>query len=170
MGERSQQRRQTNKRTQITLVFFCTLSLNLGTLLLFPFLNSSLPALAQNPATKDRKAEADQKEKLPVETHYSLLKNLGWTRFQQGDYSIAASYLKQAIESVQSPGDLEEWSLAMFGLGEIYEATQNLQQALLWYSQAKTGFVFLDDQRAEVLNRRIEKLKKMPGSVLIPRT
>lgn len=52
----------------------------------------------------------EQKEKLSVETHYSLLKNLGWTRFQQGDYSLAASYLKKAIE-LQEKSKLAEKAL-----------------------------------------------------------
>jgi tetratricopeptide (TPR) repeat protein len=39
----------------------------------------------------------EEKEKLPAPTHYALLKNLGWARFQQGDDSEAESYLQEAI-------------------------------------------------------------------------
>jgi tetratricopeptide (TPR) repeat protein len=37
-------------------------------------------------------------EKLPAETRYALLKNLGWARLLQNDYSDAESYLKDAID------------------------------------------------------------------------
>jgi hypothetical protein len=70
------------------------------------------------------------------------------------------SYL-QTIAQVQSLEDMEEWSLAMYGLGELYEATQDTQQALIWYGQARVGFRLLDDQREIIADRSIERLKKI---------
>jgi tetratricopeptide (TPR) repeat protein len=70
------------------------------------------------------------------------------------------SYL-QTIAQVQSLEDMEEWSLAMYGLGELYEATQDTQQAIIWYSQARVGFRLLNDQREIIAERSIERLKKM---------
>jgi hypothetical protein len=94
---------------------------------------------------------------------YRTLANLYW---QTGLMRPAEEAYARVIEIVQSPGDLEEWSLAMFGLGEIYEATQNLQQAFLWYSQARIGFILLDDQRVAALNLRIKRLKKTTSNLL----
>lgn len=74
-----------------------------------------------------------------------------------------------ANDQVQSVEDLEEWAFAMVGLGELYEATQNPQQALLWYRQAKAGFTLLSDQQAEALTRRIERLKRTIANLLPPR-
>lgn len=91
---------------------------------------------------------------------YRTLGNLYW---QTGLMKPAERAYLSAISSVQSSEDLEEWSLALFGIGELYEASQDLQQALLWYSQARAGFITLDDKRAEILDRRIAKLKKTPS-------
>ena len=68
-------------------------------------------------------------------------------------------YLK-AIESIQSPEDLEEWTLTAVALGELYELSQSPKQAIGWYQQARAGFIFLSDKRSETLTYRIEKLKK----------
>jgi hypothetical protein len=88
---------------------------------------------------------------------YRTLGNLYW---QTGLMRPAEMAYLKAIDSIQSLADLEEWTLAMFGLGELYEATKNPQQALLWYTQARTGFLFLEDLRSEPLNRIIERVKK----------
>jgi hypothetical protein len=85
---------------------------------------------------------------------------LGDLYAQTGVMRSAEQAYLQAIEQVQSLEDLEEWSLATAGLGELYEASQDPQQAILWYRQARTGFTFLDDQRAIAANRSIERLKK----------
>ena len=68
------------------------------------------------------------------------------------------AYLK-AIDSIQSPEDLEEWTLTAVALGELYELAQERKQAIGWYQQARAGFIFLSDKRAETLIYRIEKLK-----------
>lgn len=93
---------------------------------------------------------------------YRSLGNLYW---HTGLVRPAKGVYLQAIENVQSLEDMEEWSLAMFSLGELYEATQEFQQALLWYGQARTGFIFLGDQRAEAINRRITKLREKTKTV-----
>lgn len=94
---------------------------------------------------------------------YRTLGNLYW---QTGLMRPAETAYLKAIEYVQTLEDLEEWALTMIGMGELYEATQEPKQALLWYSQARTGFNLMEDQRAAALNRRIERLKKATGDVL----
>jgi hypothetical protein len=79
------------------------------------------------------------------------------------------AYLK-AIDSIQSPEDLEEWTLTAVVLGELYdELSQNpkqaigwyTKQAIGWYQQARAGFIFLSDKSAETVTNRIEKLKNI---------
>jgi hypothetical protein len=86
---------------------------------------------------------------------------LGDLYAQTGVMRPAEQAYLQAIEQVRSSEDLEEWSLAMYGLGELYEVTQNPQQAIIWYGQARIGFIVLDDQRKIVAERSIERLKKL---------
>ncbi|PSB15842.1 hypothetical protein C7B65_23420 [Phormidesmis priestleyi ULC007] len=89
-----------------------------------------------------------------------IYRTLGDLYLQTGVMNPAENAYLRAIETVQSLEDLEEWSLTLYGLGELYEVTQNLQQALIFYSQAKAGFILLNDRRAEGLNRDIGRLKK----------
>jgi len=89
-----------------------------------------------------------------------IYRTLGDLYLQTGVMAPAENAYLRAIETVQSLEDLEEWSLTLYGLGELYEVTQNLQQALIFYSQAKAGFILLNDQRAEGLNRDIARLRK----------
>jgi tetratricopeptide (TPR) repeat protein len=70
------------------------------------------------------------------------------------------AYLK-AIDSIESPEDLEEWTLTALSLGELYELAQNSKQAIGWYQQARAGFIFLSDKSAETVTNRIEKLKNI---------
>jgi hypothetical protein len=83
---------------------------------------------------------------------------------QTGVMRPAEQAYLQAIAQVQSVEDLEEWSLAMYGLGELYEATQDAPQAIIWYGQARAGFSLLDDQRKIVAERSIERLKKLANA------
>jgi hypothetical protein len=69
------------------------------------------------------------------------------------------AYLK-AIDSIESPEDLEEWTLTALSLGELYELAQDPKQAIGWYQQARSGFIFLSDKRAETVTNRIERLRK----------
>ena len=85
---------------------------------------------------------------------------LGDLYAQTGVMRPAEQAYLQAIEQVQSLADLEEWSLATAGLGELYENTQDRQSAIVWYGQARIGFTFLDDQRAIVANWNIARLKQ----------
>jgi hypothetical protein len=79
---------------------------------------------------------------------------------QTGVMRPAEQAYLQAIEQVQSLEDLEEWSRAMAGLGELYQAIHNTQQAIIWYGQARAGYSLLDDQRKIKLEERIKELKK----------
>ena len=89
-----------------------------------------------------------------------IYRTLGDLYLQTGVMNPAENAYLRAIENIQSLEDLEEWSLTLYGLGELYEVTQNLQQALIFYSQAKASFILLNDQRAEALNRAIARLRK----------
>ncbi|WP_375492910.1 hypothetical protein [uncultured Nostoc sp.] len=74
---------------------------------------------------------------------------------------ILNGYYLKAIDSVQGLEDIEDWTLAQYSLGQIYAAINYPKQALEHYSQARVGYIFLGDSgRADVLQRRIERLKK----------
>ncbi|MEH2033524.1 MAG: tetratricopeptide repeat protein [Nostoc sp.] len=90
-----------------------------------------------------------------------IYRNLGDLYWQIGLVHLAqANYLK-AIDSVQGLEDIEDWTLAQYSLGQIYAAINYPKQALEHYSQARVGYIFLGDSgRADVLQRRIERLKK----------
>ena len=88
---------------------------------------------------------------------HRTLGNLYW---QIGLAQPAINHYNQAINLVQSSHDLEEWTLAQYGLGRIYSTISKPPEAINAYQQARTGFLFLGDtQRATVLDHRIEKLK-----------
>lgn len=56
---------------------------------------------------------------------------------------------------------MEDQTLAEYSLGQVYAAINEPKQALEYYSQARVGYIFLGDSgRVEVLQRRIERLKK----------
>ncbi|MDZ8034426.1 tetratricopeptide repeat protein [Nostoc sp. DedSLP04] len=90
-----------------------------------------------------------------------IYRTLGDLYWQTGLVRLAeANYLK-ALDSVQGLEDMEDWTLAQYSLGQIYAAINDPKQALEHYIQAKVGYIFLGDSgRVEVLQRRIEKLKK----------
>lgn len=90
-----------------------------------------------------------------------IYRTLGDLYWQTGLVHLAqANYLK-AIDSVEGLEDMEDWTLAQYSLGQIYVAINYPKQALEHYSQARVGYIFLgDSRRADVLQRRIERLKK----------
>ncbi len=102
--------------------------------------------------------ESSLKQGKPSPLFYRMLGDLYY--YHTGVMRPAEQAYLAAIEQVQSLEDLEEWSLATAGLAELYEVTQDLQSAIIWYSQARTGFTFLNDQRAMIAQQRMEILKK----------
>jgi hypothetical protein len=82
-------------------------------------------------------------------------------------YSSEQAYLK-AIEQVQSLEDVEEWSLALYGLGVLHEVAKNPQQALIWYGQARVGFSLLEDKRVKNVEDSITRLRSTEPSVKNP--
>ncbi|MHC5917299.1 MAG: tetratricopeptide repeat protein [Nostoc sp.] len=89
-------------------------------------------------------------------------RTLGDLYWQTGLFRLAEAHYLKAIDSVQGLEDMENWTLAQYSLGQIYAAINEPQQALVYYSQAKVGYIFLGDtRRVEVLQRRIKNLKKM---------
>ena len=89
-----------------------------------------------------------------------IYRTLGDLYLQTGVMNPAENAYLREIENIQSFEDLEEWSLSLYGLGELYEVSQNLQQALIFYTQAKAGFALLRDERAEALSRAIARLRR----------
>jgi hypothetical protein len=88
---------------------------------------------------------------------YRTLGNLYW---QIGLVRPAIECYSQALDLIQSPEDLEEWTLAQYSLGLIYAAIDDTANAHNHYRQARAGFLFLSDaQRANAIQRRIEKKK-----------
>ncbi|MCY7275964.1 MAG: hypothetical protein LH702_20055 [Phormidesmis sp. CAN_BIN44] len=109
--------------------------------------------------TTDAISELEEqiKKGAPSTIIHRTLGNLYW---QIGLAQPAIDHYNQAINLVQSSYDVEEWTLAQYGLGRIYSAISKPLEALNAYQQARTGFLFLGDtQRATVLDRRIDKLK-----------
>ena len=51
----------------------------------------------------------------------------------------------QAIALVQGLEDLEDWTRAQYGLGQLYAAIGDFGKALPYYKQARAGYLFLGD-------------------------
>ncbi|MDV2997539.1 MAG: hypothetical protein N4J56_007244 [Chroococcidiopsis sp. SAG 2025] len=89
---------------------------------------------------------------------YRSLANIYW---QTGLAQKAADNYLTAIKLAKGSEELEQRTLAQFGLGEVYAATDNNKQAINWYSQAKNGYTLLgDSRRANFLQQQIENLSQ----------
>lgn len=113
----------------------------------------------------------EEPEKPPTPTHYALLKNLGWARFQQGDYSEAESYLQEAIslqeiaksaEKVANPNG--DTTLAIASpyclLAQVKEAQGNKKAALpAWESCVANANPYITEENAWAITAR-KKLKE----------
>lgn len=92
-----------------------------------------------------------QGEKTPIV--YRTLGDLYW---QSGLARLAESQYLRAIALTKSPADLEEKTLAEFGLGEV----NNIPQAKQWYRKALHGYLALGDtQRAAFLKQQLDNLE-----------
>ncbi|MDJ0598590.1 MAG: tetratricopeptide repeat protein [Crocosphaera sp.] len=97
----------------------------------------------------------EQKEPSPI--FYRILGELYW---QSGLVDLTIEHYLQAIEIAKSPEFLEEKTLAQFGLGEVYTAINNIEQAIIFYEQARQGYIELGDtKRINFLERRLETLE-----------
>jgi hypothetical protein len=93
---------------------------------------------------------------------YRMLGDVYW---QIGLARLATEQYLKVVELATAPENLEDRTEAQFGLGEIYAATQDLPQAIRWYSQAKDGYAALGDpQRVQFLAQQIETLKSTSNS------
>ncbi|MBD1847595.1 hypothetical protein H6F89_30185 [Cyanobacteria bacterium FACHB-63] len=91
----------------------------------------------------------------------TLYRTLGDLYWQSGLIRLAGNAYKKAITKVQSSEDLEEWTLAYYGLGKVYAVLKEPQQTLQCLSQARIGFIFLDnEEKAKELDRQIERLRE----------
>jgi tetratricopeptide (TPR) repeat protein len=94
------------------------------------------------------------------------LADLYW---QIGLIRQAETHYLQAIAQVQGLADLEDWTGAYYGLGQLYAVIGNDEKALQAYQQARAGYIFLGEtRRAEILKGRIEKLGKATSKGLRP--
>ncbi len=91
----------------------------------------------------------------------ALYRTLGDLYWQTGLLRLAGEAYTKAIAQVQTPEDLEEWTLASYGLGKVYTVLKEPQQTLQNMTQARTGFIFLgNSEKAKELDRQIARLKK----------
>jgi hypothetical protein len=89
---------------------------------------------------------------------YRTLGNLYW---HTGLIARAEDAYLKALAQIQTPEDLEEWTLAYYGLAQVYTALNRSRQASQWLTQAKIGFIFLGNlAKAKELNPLIEELSK----------
>jgi hypothetical protein len=97
-----------------------------------------------------------QGERSPVV--YRTLGDLYW---QSGLSLMANDAYRKAIDLANPSDDLEEKTLALYGLGEINAATKQVDTAIQFYSQAKDGYAALGDTRKnKFLEQLIENLKQ----------
>mgnify|MGYP000030865183 CR=1 FL=1 len=90
-----------------------------------------------------------------------LSRTLGDLYWQTGLLRLAGEAYTKAIAQVQTPEDLEEWTLAYYGLSKVYVTLGDPQQTLQCLTQARIGFIFLGNQaKAKELEGQIEQLKK----------
>ncbi|NCR77920.1 MAG: tetratricopeptide repeat protein [Microcystis aeruginosa K13-06] len=86
-------------------------------------------------------------------------RNLADLYWQIGLANLATNHYLKAIELAQIPEQLEEKTLAQFGLGEVYAALGDNNQAKIWYSKAREGYLALGDSaRANFVIQLIESL------------
>jgi hypothetical protein len=87
---------------------------------------------------------------------YRTLGDLYW---QNGLYLMADDAYRKVIELATAPEDLEEKTIAQYGLGEINAATKQVNTAVQFYRQAKDGHAALGDARKiQFLDQLIENL------------
>ncbi len=92
----------------------------------------------------------------------ALYRTLGDLYWQTGLLRLAGEAYTQAIAQVQTPEDLEEWTLASYGLSKVYTVLKEPQQTLHNLTQARAGFIFLgNSEKAKELDRRIVTFEKM---------
>lgn len=96
-----------------------------------------------------------QGEKTPI-----IYRTLGDLYWQSGLARLAESQYLKAIALAKSPADLEEKTLAEFGLGEVNAATGNSPLAKQWYIRAIQGYLALGDaQRAAFLKQQLDTIE-----------
>lgn len=89
-----------------------------------------------------------------------IYRTLGELYWQIGLVNLAAKNYQKAIDVVQAPEDLEDWTLSHHNLGQVYSVLRDPNRALEHYHQARTGYLFLGDTlMAEDLQNRIKKLR-----------
>nr|WP_290226757.1 tetratricopeptide repeat protein [Trichocoleus desertorum] len=115
--------------------------------------------------------KALENDQLSDETHYALLKNLGWARLQQGDYANAESYLQEAID-LQKTTNLDQKASDPNGkttiaiaspyclLAEVKEAQNDKQAALTaWDNCNALANPYISEENAWAITAR-KKLKE----------
>ena len=89
-----------------------------------------------------------------------IYRSLGDIYWQAGLTQKATENYLMAIKLAKASEYLEEQTLALFALGEVYAATGNIKQAINSYSQAKNGYILLGDKkRVSLINQYLENLE-----------
>jgi hypothetical protein len=87
---------------------------------------------------------------------YRTLGDLYW---QSGLYLMANEAYRKVIDLANTSDDLEEKTLAQYGLGEIHATIKQVDTAVQYYSQAEEGYATLGDTRKiQFLEQLIENL------------
>ncbi len=102
------------------------------------------------------KSITQQTEQFPI-----IYRRLGELYWQSGLVNLTIEHYLKAIKMAESPEFLEEKTLAQFGLAKVYAATNRREQAIIFYQQARQGYMDLGDKRrVNFLDRRLESLRK----------
>jgi hypothetical protein len=89
----------------------------------------------------------------------ALYRQVGLNRLSEDRYIKAAQMAKKT-------GDLETQAIAQAGLGELYAARRNWDEAIRWGTAAKAGYEQLGDgQRVSELNKLLERWQRYTSSV-----
>jgi hypothetical protein len=121
-------------------------------------------ALAQMYSSHNLDAEAiEMLEELTQQDHQtaSVYRALGELYQQVGLLAMAESSHIHALEVAKSVGEVESIAAAQTGLGEVYMALGNKNEAIRWFTEARAGYESLGDlQRANQIGERLQELGK----------
>ena len=91
----------------------------------------------------------------------NVCRALGDLYQQVGLPILAESNYTNALDLAEAIGDIEGTAAAQAGLGEVYAALGNKNEAVRWLTQAQTGYENLgDSQRASQIATQIAELEK----------
>jgi hypothetical protein len=88
-----------------------------------------------------------------------IYRTLGDLYWQTGLVHLAQTNYLQAVDLVDGLEDMEDWTMAQYGLGQVFAATDDPQQAFEHLNQARIGYIFLGKKgTAKAIQRQIMNL------------